>query len=216
MAKNNIPEVQTQVRERLGTRYAARLRQEGRLPAVIYGHKQDVVSISLDYREFTDLLHDHVHLIQAVVDSKTEPCLVKDVQWNHLGTQIIHVDLARVDLTEEVEVEVDLEITGETRALDQAGAILNHPENTITVACRADAIPEIITVDISELDVNESITVGDLKLPSGVRAITDADTVLAQIQIVEETPEEEEAPEGAEEPEIIGRGAEEEEGGEEE
>lgn len=211
MAKHAIPQVKSQARPRVGTRYAARLRKEGLLPAVVYGHKQDNVPVAVNYREFTDLLHDNVHLIQLAVDSKTESCLIKEVQWNHLGTQIIHVDLARVDLSEEVEVEVELEFTGEPKALEQPGAVLSKPLDALEVSCRADEIPETITVDISELDLEGAITVADLKLPEGVKAVTDAETVVAQIVIVEEAPEDTEEPaaEGAE-PEVIRR-----EGGEE-
>lgn len=216
MAKHEIPTVTSQPRPKLGTRYAARLRKEGQLPAVVYGHKQDNVPVTLDYRAFTDLLHHNVHLINLEVDSKREPCLIKDVQWDHLGSKIIHVDLARVDLSEEVDVEVEIVITGEPAALQQAGAVLSHPLDALEVRCRADEIPETITVDVGELGVNDAITVADLKLPEGVKAVTDAETVVAQITIVEEVPEEveAEAAEGAE-PEVIGRGGEEEEEGEE-
>lgn len=212
MASQEIPTLESQPREHLGTRYSARLRKEGRLPAVVYGHKQENVAISLDYRELVDLLHENAHLIKITLDGgKTEPCLIKEVQWDHLGRQIIHIDLARVDLSEEVEVEVELTITGENKALDQSGVVLTHPATTIEVACRADGIPETIAVDISELEVGGTITVADLKLPAGVRAVSDPDTVLAQIEEVAAAAEEEAEEAGAAEPEVIGRAAAEEE-----
>ncbi|MEX0655417.1 MAG: 50S ribosomal protein L25 [Phycisphaeraceae bacterium] len=211
MTTHEIPKVEARLRDRVGTRYAARLRKEGALPAVIYGHKQDPQSVAVDYRQFSDLLDDNAHLVEIHLDGKTEPCLIKDVQWDHLGVKLVHVDLARVDLTEEVEVEVELELTGEPKALEQAGAILDHPLQSIEIACRADAIPEIIKHDISELAVGDAVTVADLKLPAGVRAVTDAETVIAHIQVMEELSEEEE--EAAEaEPEVIGGRTEEEEG----
>lgn len=211
MATQEIPKVQVQVRDRVGSRYAARLRKEGRLPAIIYGHKKDNLPVWVDYRQFVRLLHDNVHLIEAVVDSRSEPCLIRDVQWNHLGTAVVHVDLARVDLSELVEVEVELELVGQSdnKALQQAGAVLVHPVSSIEVKCRADQIPDRITVDLSGLELDQTLTVGDLQLPEGVQAVTDAETVIAQIQIVQETPEEVAAAEaGAAEPEVIGRGAE--------
>ncbi len=205
MATRQIPKLQGERRERTGSRYAYRLRQDGRLPAVVYGHKQDTIPVALDYRQFNDLVHQHHHLLELEFDSQTEPCLIKEVQWNHLGTQIVHVDLTRVNLSEEVEVELEIELKGEPAALQEEGAVLNHPETSITVACRADQIPESLSADISGLQVGEALTVADLQLPEGVRAVTDPETVLAQIQIVQEEPEAEEAAAEGEEPEVIGK-----------
>ena len=212
MASREIPTLQGQRRERTGSRYAHRLRQQGQLPAVVYGHKQDNLAVTIDHRAFNDLVNRHHHLLQLQVDSTTEPCLIKEVQWNYLGTEIMHVDLSRVNLSEEVEVELEVELKGEPAALQEEGAILNHPETSITVACRADQIPESLTADISELQVGDTLTVADLKLPEGVRAVTDPETVLAQIQVVQEVPEEEEVAAEGEEPEVIGKAEEGEEG----
>lgn len=211
MATQTLPRIETQPRERLGSRYAARIRQAGRLPAVVYGHNQDPLHLSVDARHFVEVLHGNAHLIEVVVGDNTEPALIKDVQWDHLGRQIIHVDLARVDLTEEVEVEVEVVLTGEPPALNEAGTVLDHPETVLEVRCLANNIPQRITVDVSELKVDEAITIGDLKLPEGVTAAGDPDTVIARISIVEELPEEEEvAEDAAAEPEVIGRAKEDE------
>lgn len=214
MATRQIPKVQGQRRERTGSRYARRLRAAGQLPAVVYGHKQAVEPVAIDYRQFSDLVSEHHHLLELEFDARTEPCLIKEVQWNHLGTQIVHVDLTRVNMSEEVELNVEVTLVGEPTALQEEGAILNHPETSITIACRADQIPESLSHDISELQVGESVTVADLKLPDGVRAVTDPETMLAQIQVVQEEPEEEEVAAEGEEPEVIGKGPEEGEEGE--
>lgn len=211
MAQQTMPRLETQTRDRIGTRYAARLREAGRLPAVVYGHGQDPVHVSVDAKHFVEVLHHHAHLVEVSLDGKTEACLIKDVQWDHLGKKIIHADLARVDLTEEVEVEVDLEFVGEPSALNQPGALLEHPETTLTVSCLANNIPESIKVDIGNLGVDEAITVADLKLPEGVKAVADEDTIIARITIVEETEEEAAPAEATAEPEVIGRGKAEEE-----
>lgn len=205
---NVIPKVTVQPRERIGTRYAARLRKTGRLPAVIYGHGKDPVHVSLDSKELTALIHDNAHLLEVDLDSHAEPCLIKDVQWDYLGKDIIHVDLARVDLSETVEVEVAVELVGEAIGLKEEGAYLDHPVTEISIECRADSIPELIEVDVSQLGVDQAITVADLKLPEGVKCTMDEETIIAQVLIAEE---EAEAPAAAEsaEPEVIGRKAEE-------
>ncbi|MFP4144384.1 MAG: 50S ribosomal protein L25 [Phycisphaeraceae bacterium] len=216
MAKKEIPQLQVQPRERTGSRYAARLRKEGQLPAVVYGHKEGPVSISLDYRQFHDILHEGAHLIELTHDGgKTEACLVRDVQWDYLGIDIVHADFSRVDLTEEVEVSIDIELVGEPQALQEAGAVLDHPTPAVDVSCRADAIPDRIVVNIDDLGADDVITLADIALPEGVTAVSDPDTVIARIGYVAEVEEEvEEEAAAGEEPEVIGRAAEE-EGGEE-
>src|SRR5690554_1476781 len=102
MATKEMPKLKTEARERLGTRYARRLRAEGKLPAVVYGHEQEPVSVTVDAGELQDILHSHAHLVEVDIAGQTGPCLIKDVQWDHLSTTIIHVDLTRVDLSEEV------------------------------------------------------------------------------------------------------------------
>ena len=214
MAKRDIPKLGAEPREKLGSRYAKRLRDRGRLPAVVYGHKQDPVHVSVDAWHFERLLEDGAHLLNVELDSTTESCLIKDIQLDHLGSHVVHADLTRVDMSEQVEVELELELTGEPEALEEAGAILSQPLTSLAVRCRADAIPEKLTHDISELTQEGSVTVGDLKLPSGMETDVDPETMVAQIQIMQEEPEEEPAEEAAEgeEPEVIGKGEGEEEG----
>jgi len=213
MAKHDIPTISSEVRDRIGTRYARRLREAGRLPAVVYGHQQDPVHVSVDAEKFTDILHDGAHLLHIELDGKQESVLVKDVQWDYLGREITHADLARVDLSEEVEVEIEIILEGEPKALDEEGAVLNHPLQMLEVKCRADSIPDNITHDISELTLDDLVTAGDLALPDGVKLVTDPETAVAQITIVAELPEPEAVETDADaEPEVIGKDEEDGEG----
>ena len=207
MATHEIPTIHADARTTLGSRPTAKLRTTGQLPAVIYGHKQDPVHVSLNRGEITGLLHHNAHVIEVEVDSKKEPCLIKDVQWDHLGSELIHVDLARVDLTERVTVEIELELVGEAVGLKESGTILEHHLNQIEVKCLASDIPEQVRMDISELNVGQSLTVSDLVLPEGVEATQAADTLIAAIHVVTEAEETEEgeATPGAGEPEVIGK-----------
>ncbi|MBL4702016.1 MAG: 50S ribosomal protein L25, partial [Phycisphaeraceae bacterium] len=134
-----------------------------------------------------------------------------DIQWNHLGSHLIHVDLARVDLSEEITVELDVTISGDAVGLKTAGAILEHPQTNIEISCKANNIPELINVDVTDMQAGETISVADLKLPEGVTAVTDGEAVIAVIHVMAEVTEEE-AGEGTDaEPEVIGRPAKEEE-----
>lgn len=205
-----IPQLEVQLREQLGTRYTVRLRKTGKLPAVIYGHKQDPVHIALDYKEMHKHLHDNAHLLNVKLGDKTESVLIRDVQWDHLGSTLYHIDLTRVDLNERVTVEVPLVFDGEAPGLSEEGAILEHPVTMIELEALVTEIPEEIIVDVSGLNLGETITIADLKLPANVTATLDPDTVICSISVVEEQPEIEEDEDAPTEPKVIGKDDEEE------
>lgn len=206
MSTATQPRIQAEVRDRTGKRYAARARAAGKLPGVIYGHKKDPVHVAVDSKELIELLHHNAHLIEIEVAGNAEPCLVKDIQWDHLGKHIIHVDLTRVDLSEEVEVELQVELIGDAIGLKEVGALLDQNSSTIEVKCRADAIPEMITHDVSEMAVGDTLLASGLTLPNGVTLASDADTLIANLTMSKVSEEdEEEATEGeGDEPEVIG------------
>ncbi len=206
------PTLEAQPRDKMGSRYALRLREAGRLPAVVYGHKQDPVHLSVDAKAFAQILQQSAHLIEVAVEGNAEPCLIKDVQYDYLDTTPIHIDLARVDLNEEVEIEMEVEFRGEPIGLKTAGAMLDHPLTLITIRCKANQIPGALHHDVSELDVGDAVHVSDLVLPAGVTAVTEGDAMLAHV-IVQAAVAEDEPAEATDEPEIIG-GAKKEEGDE--
>jgi len=202
---HETPTVKAQKRERIGTRYAQRLRKAGRLPAVIYGHKQEPFHVSVEEKEILTHLHHGIHVMNMEVEGgEKQTCLVKDIQFGYLGDNVIHLDLARVNLDEEVHVNVHLHFVGEPKDAKIPGAIVSHPLNDLEVICKVSAIPDEIRVDLSEME--QSITVGDLELPPSVRTEVDPETTVAMISYVaEEEAEGEEAEVGEEvaEPEVI-------------
>jgi len=211
---NEIPKIDGQVRDKLGSRYAARLRQDGRLPGVLYGHGQDPVHVSFDAHELDHVLHAHSQILEVKVDGKADACLIKDIQWDHLGREVVHVDLTRVDLSEKVTVEVEIELKGEPKDLEKPGAIMDTPTAMLEVECRADSIPEMLYLDVAEMQIGDSKAASEVPLPEGVELVTDPETVVAHISFVEE--EEIEVPDtgtGDEEPEVIGRETDEDEEG---
>lgn len=203
MAKREIPKFVGQLRDHVGSRVAARERKAGRLPVVIYGHNQPAVFITADKKELTHLLHQHAHLVQVDVKGSIETCIVKELQWDYLGSNIIHVDLARVDLNQKVRVTVGLDFFGEAIGLKDGGTFLDHPHNEIEVECVATDIPGSIRVDVTNLKSEEEITVKQIVLPEGVKAVGNVDAVVAAIRVIME----EKAVEGAggAEPEVIGK-----------
>jgi large subunit ribosomal protein L25 len=218
--KHDAPTIDAKPRTKVGSTYARRLRRTGRLPAVIYGHKRDPISISVDEDEMLTHLRHGTHVLTIDVEgAKPETCLVKDLQFGYLGDNVIHVDFARVTLTQEVQVHVRLEFVGEPHAAQRGGAILNHDLTDLEVTCRVNEIPENIKVDMALMGEGLMLTVGQLELPPRVRAEVPPDTPVAHISFVkkaEEVAVGEEAEVAAEpgEPELITEAKEEAEGDE--
>ncbi len=203
----DTPAIEVQPRQRIGTRYARRLRKQGRLPAVIYGHKRETVSVSVDEKEILAHLGRGTHVLRLDIQgSKSETCLVKELQFGYLGDEVIHVDFTRVDLDETVEVRVHLHFVGAPAATAPAGAILTHDLTDLEVTCRVNEIPEEIRVDLTAMGEGTMLTVGQVSLPPGVRANAAADTPIAHVSFVhaeEAVGEEVEVAPGPTEPEVI-------------
>lgn len=203
------PTLEASQRERLGTRYSRRLRREGRLPAVVYGHGIDPVHVTIDQEMFTDYLHDGAHVVSLQTEGgNVETCLIKSVQYDHLGDTIIHVDLTRIDLNEEVTVSVPLTLKGKDKSpgAKAPNAIVEQPLVDLEVECLANNIPDEILVDISAMELNTVIHIRDLKLPQGVTTEEDPDTIVVSIHETKEVTEEEleAAPEAEDaEPEVL-------------
>ena len=209
MAKET-PIVKVELRERLGTKYARRLRKHGRLPATVYGQKTKPISVSMDEKEILTNLHAG-SLVMELDNGDGSPAtvLVKDLQFGYLGDNLIHVDFARVDLKQIVTVMMRLEFVGQPKAASETGAILEIPRPEIEIECMVKDIPSSIVVDLTE--VEEIFTIGDLELPEGVKATLDPERHIAHVTIVAEEVEEAEGiAEGEEEtPEVISESEEE-------
>lgn len=188
MSKHETPTLSAQTRDRLGSRYSQRLRKAGRLPAVIYGHKSNPLAVSLDEKETLTILKHGAHVINIRMgDGPAETCLVKDLQFGYLGDNVIHVDLARVDLDEEVDVNVHIHFVGAPESAKKPGAILTYDFTELEVRCKVRDIPEEIRVDLSNM--TELFQVKDIKLPEGILCPLSPDAVVARIGFVAEEAE---------------------------
>jgi len=186
-----------------GSRVSRRLRKQGRIPAIVYGHKIDPVPISLARDDVWQMIKKATHLAQLQIGGQTEMAMVRDVQWDHLGKEIIHLDFFRVSAHERVTTEVKLVLHGTAPGVAEGG-ILEQPIHALAIACEATSIPDTIRVEIGELHLNGMIHIKDLKLPEGVTATGDPDAVLVHVApktAAEATTE----PGGPSEPEVIGK-----------
>lgn len=198
--------LKAQVRSQAGSKVAARLRQQGQLPAIIYGHQQDPVSISLAAHDFLDVLHHGHRIIEVDIDGSKQTLLVKDVQYDHLGKSIIHADLMRVNLSERVKVEVGIVLRGTAKGTHEGGIVeevLSHLE----IECTVRDIPETLAVNVKDLGLGDAIHAGQIELPAGSKLVTDSETVVVICHepkaVVAAEGLEGEAAEAATEPEVI-------------
>jgi large subunit ribosomal protein L25 len=184
-----------------------RLRKEGRLPAVVFGHGLDSANVSVDTHDF-EQLRRHVGpnaLIDLSVDGKkSKPVLVQHVQVHPVNRRPLHVDLFAVRMTEELTVDVPLVATGSALAVTMHGGTLLHPNETVRVRALPDHLPQSIEYSVDSLvDFDAAVKVADLTIPGDVTLLTDRDEVIATVQrprveIEEVAPAAEELEEGAE------------------
>lgn len=204
---HQTPSVPAEPRERVGTRYAQRLRNSGRLPAVVYGHKQDPVSVSVDQKSMLQhLQHGNRVFELAITGGVTETVLVKDLQFGYLGDNVVHIDFARVNLNEEVTVNVHLHFVGTPAAAMKPGAVVQTDHVEIPITTTVARIPEEIRVDLSKME-GTVLTAGEIILPEGAVLAEDPGTPIISISVVAEEAEGEEVELGGDEtPERIGGG----------
>src|ERR671927_604278 len=143
-------QVTAKPRSELGSRANKRLRETGFVPGVIYGHKEAVVPVTLPKKEVTNHLNHGAHLFDLALDGKSEKVLVKEVQYDHLGIEVIHVDFARVSLDEKVEVTVPLELKGEPKG-EAEGGVLQQIISELEIESLVTDIPDVIRHNVSEM-----------------------------------------------------------------
>ncbi len=205
----------TEKRDTRGTRTARRLRGQGRVPGVVYGHKEETLSVSVATDDLVSAIRHGARVVDLRSDAGLQKAQIAELQWDHLGHEVLHVDFRRVAADERIHVTVPIEVRGIAPGVT-AGGVLDQPIHTLSVECPADSVPESIRVNINELQLGGAIHVRDLHLPDGVKALADPDAIVVHVTAPQAEPEAAAAP-GAEqaEPEVIGRKAAAEEGEEE-
>jgi large subunit ribosomal protein L25 len=192
--------IQTQARKGAGSRTARHERADGQVPVNVYGHGEGNEQRTVGAHELSLAFASTDQVFNLDIDGKTESCLVREVQYDTYGQRVLHVDFSRIDLSEQVSVEVALEFRGDPAGVAAGGTqMIHHP--ALAVRCRADSIPDSITVLIAELDIGQSIHAGEVELPSGI--VLDESAIAAGEQVVsiaaprvDEEPEPEEGAEG--------------------
>jgi large subunit ribosomal protein L25 len=212
MAESQV--LQTSKREGRGSRLAQRLRKQHKVPAVVYGHKEETVSITVDHKPLLEAIRHGARVVDLHTDRGIEKTQIVEVQWDHLGKEILHVDFKRVSADERIEVEVPIEIKGIAPGVSEGG-LLDQPLHVIRVSCLAASPPSSIRVNINELQLGAAIHVKDLKLPPNVQALEEPDAIVVHVTQPHAEPEAPAEAVATAEPEVITRKKGEEEGEEE-
>ena len=196
--------LKAEVREHTGSKAVRKVRQQGRIPAIVYGHKQEPVAISLDEHDFVEGLHHRHRLIDVQMGRKKERMIVKELQYDYLGRNIIHADLMRVDMSETIKVTVPIELKGTAAGTHESGIIEEHVDR-LEIECKVTDIPKTIVVWVKDVHVGDALHAGQIELPDGLKLVSSPETLLVTCHLVAaaKTAEqvEEETP-GA--PEVIG------------
>jgi len=204
--------LEAEPREELGRGKVKDLREKGFIPAVVYAQGKESLSLKVSHKELLRLIHQH--RIESVVinlkvknDNKDKPraCLIKEIQYNPVHDDILHVDFNEISLSKVIKVNVPVVVKGEPVGVKQEGGSLEHILWEIEVECLPVDIPKGIEVDASHLKIGDSIHIKDITFPSGVKVLNDPAAIILSVTapMKEEVPAE--AVEGAEmqEPEVI-------------
>jgi large subunit ribosomal protein L25 len=182
---STIATLSARARDRAGKGSARAARREGLVPAVIYGDKKDPFTIVVTLRDLEKLLKPGFfsHLIDIEVAGEKHRVLPRDLQQHPVSDRALHVDFLRVSATSELMVEVPVEfINDEASPGLRRGGVLNVVRHDVEVYCLADNIPEKITIDLTGLQIGDSVHISAVKLPDGVRpTIEDRDFTIATI-----------------------------------
>lgn len=189
-----------QTRAEVGRNAIKKVRKQGLIPGVIYGVGHEPINLEVNGRQLSTVLahasSENILLELEIVDGdnkRNSLAMIQEVQHHPLQRRILHVDFHAVSATEKITAEVPIETTGEPVGVKTGGGLLEHVLRDLEVECLPGDLPERIQVDVTNLDVNQSIHVKDLQLPAGVEAITDGDLTVVAVS----APRVEEEPTGA-------------------
>jgi len=209
-------------REGTGKGAARSLRREGLVPAVIYGHGREPISLSLNARDLDKML-GHIQAESTVIDisvgGQTAKTLIREIQRHPIKRQILHVDFQALVAGEKVTVSIPITLLGIPEGVKLEGGVLDQTLRELEIEVDPSSIPDHVELDVSAMVIGDSLHVSDIKLPEGVEILDDPETSVAVVAapraVIEETPAAEGvegAPDAAAEPEVIGKGPSDEEG----
>lgn len=178
-----MPEIilETEPKLEKGSRPSSRLRRQGRIPAIVYGHGVEPASISVDARQLRTALSTKSGtnvLLSLNVGGKKHLAMAKELQHHPVRRTVSHVDFLIVNRNEQVHAEIPFNFTGEPAGLNRQGGVVEHQLFSLSIMTTPDQMPNSIEVDITDLQVGGFIRIADIKLPPGVTTEIDAETIV--------------------------------------
>lgn len=194
-------QLSSEIRTQTGKGSARKLRSTGKLPAILYGPETDTIMLTLDCTELKKALKGKSAesiLLNLRIDSgkkgQSKKVMIKEVQRDPVKRDYLHVDLFEISLKKELEVDIPIHLVNTPIGVSEGGGILQHVRREVKVSCMPDDLVDKIDVDVSDLDIGQSLHIGDISFPSGLKSLEDVDvtvlTVVAPTK-VEEVEEEE-------------------------
>ena len=186
-------ELQSNTRDGAGKGVARKLRGDGRLPAVLYGRREEPLGLSLSETDVRNILRKHPEsaILDLTVDGKSMNAIIRDVQRHPASGKILHIDLQRIALDEKLRVEIHVSVKGTPAGVKEQGGVLEHGTRVVNVMTLPTDIPDAILVDVSALRIHDSLRIRDIMdaYPK-VEFLDDLDTTLATVipPVVEATP----------------------------
>jgi large subunit ribosomal protein L25 len=207
----NLMTLKAESRQEVGKKIARKLRKEGRIPAIIYGEHKESIPISLLKSDVKAILKSETGgntVLRIKRDNIQVDAMLKDIQYDYLSDNILHVDLIRVDLNQSVNVSVPVVTTGEPIGVKVEGGIFDFITRKIKIKCLATKIPKEFKIDITDLHAGHSIKIEDIEVEEGIKILSDSHTTICAVtakgaaeEVIEEAEEEEEGEAPKEKPE---------------
>ena len=191
----------TEEKTTIGSRSSRRLRRDGKVPGVLYGLGQDPEIFSVDYGDLRGALTTDAGLnalIQLSVNGTNQLSILKSLQRHPVKDEVIHVDFVRIDPNQELAVEVPIVLEGVAKKVTDQNGMVDQTMFSLSVLSLPDSIPNELTADVSELEINDAIRVSDVVLPEGVRTEVDPEEAIAVGTVTRSTMESMAAEEAAE------------------
>ena len=177
-----IASLQAQVRAGSGSRAALKIRRAGNIPGIVYGHKEANIAVAVCAEELDRLIRvQHARVLDLMIDGKKETVLIRELQWDAFGREMLHVDFARVSESDRVRVTVPVELRNTPKVT--GGGVLDQPFHTLHVECSPVKIPDSIRIDITNLTLGHPIHVKELQVPDGVKVLEPAEAVVVQLKL---------------------------------
>ena len=197
--------LEVRVRSEHGKRRVRRLRNDGGIPAVLYGHGQESISLTVPAQQLVAVVRQRSRLVE-LVGGADDTALIREVQWDPYGLDVLHVDFVRVSADERVQTSVIVEMRGEAPGVNEGG-VVEQLQREVNIECSVAAIPEKLELNINSLKLGDSITAASLPVPEDAHLLIDAETVVVQCvePMVQPGEDDEAVVSDAVEPEVIGR-----------